>query len=113
MTVKGKWVCAIVAIAIALGFLALRGAPEVVPVPALTPAQGVDMLDRALTSADPDLIAVALDSGRVRASFGPSVRKAVVTQFPFCVYYREETARLRVIAVFHTKRAPKNWQSRV
>ena len=41
------------------------------------------------------------------------VRKAVVRKYPYCVYYRAETARMEVIAVFHTSRDPSIWQSRV
>ena len=41
------------------------------------------------------------------------IRKAVVTRFPYCVFYRLESARVEVIAVFHGKRDPSLWQSRV
>jgi toxin ParE1/3/4 len=41
------------------------------------------------------------------------VRKAVVTQFPFSVYYRPHVDRVEVIAVFHTSRDPSIWQGRV
>ena len=40
------------------------------------------------------------------------VRRAVVRGFPFCVYYREEPSRVRVLSVFHTSRDPSIWQSR-
>ncbi len=41
------------------------------------------------------------------------VRRAVVRRFPYCVYYREEPTRVRVISVFHTSRDPAIWQARV
>lgn len=41
------------------------------------------------------------------------VRKATVSRFPYCVYYRAEESRVEVIAVFHTSRDPSIWQSRV
>jgi plasmid stabilization system protein ParE len=41
------------------------------------------------------------------------IRKAVVTRFPYCVFYRAEAARVEVIAVFHSKRDPSMWQGRV
>ncbi len=41
------------------------------------------------------------------------VRRAVVTKFPYCVYYRELTDRVEVISVFHTSRDPAVWQSRL
>jgi len=46
-----------------------------------------------------------------REVFG-DIRRAVVRGFPYCVYYREEPALIRVISVFHTSRDPKIWQSR-
>jgi toxin ParE1/3/4 len=39
-------------------------------------------------------------------------RRAVVRGFPFCIYYREESAHIRVISVFHTSRDPSVWQAR-
>ncbi len=47
-----------------------------------------------------------------QAVFG-EVRRAIVRGFPYCVYYREEQGRVRVIAVFHTSRDPSIWQSRI
>jgi plasmid stabilization system protein ParE len=40
------------------------------------------------------------------------VRKAVVARFPYCVFYRAESARVQVLAVFHNRRDPSIWQSR-
>lgn len=40
------------------------------------------------------------------------IRKAVVTKFPYCIFYRELTDRVEVIAVFHTRRDPAVWQQR-
>lgn len=40
------------------------------------------------------------------------VRRAVVRGFPYCVYYREEPSRVRVLSVFHASRDPSIWQSR-
>lgn len=54
MTLTGKLVFAIAAFALAIGMLAmLHGAPRIVPVPALTPAQMVERPSQA--SADDDL----------------------------------------------------------
>ena len=40
------------------------------------------------------------------------IRKAVVTRFPYCVFYRPHIDRVEVIAVFHSSRNPAIWQSR-
>lgn len=35
-----------------------------------------------------------------------------VRRFPYSVFFREETKRLVVLAVFHARRAPVRWQER-
>ena len=40
------------------------------------------------------------------------VRRAVVSKFSYCVYYREEADCIRVLSVFHTSRDPAIWQGR-
>ena len=50
---------------------------------------------------------------RMHAAVLGNVRKAVVARFPYCVYYREEAACVRILSVFHTSRDPQIWQSRV
>lgn len=42
-----------------------------------------------------------------------SVRRSVVKSFPYNIYYREEEFGIRVIAIFHAKRDPSIWQSRI
>jgi plasmid stabilization system protein ParE len=37
------------------------------------------------------------------------VRRAVVTRFPYAVFYRIETTRVVVLTVLHTARDPKVW----
>lgn len=40
------------------------------------------------------------------------VREALVSGYPYCVYYREEPGRVVVLSVFHTARDPSIWQGR-
>jgi len=40
------------------------------------------------------------------------VREALVSGYPYCVYYRVEQERVVVLSVFHTARDPSVWQSR-
>jgi plasmid stabilization system protein ParE len=40
------------------------------------------------------------------------VRRAVARRFSYAVYYRIEPAQITVIAVHHSKRDPRSWQSR-
>ncbi len=40
------------------------------------------------------------------------IREALVSGYPYCVYYVEESDRVVVLAIFHTARDPSIWQSR-
>jgi plasmid stabilization system protein ParE len=39
-------------------------------------------------------------------------RRAVISRFPYVIYYRIVSSRVIVIAVVHGKRDPRTWQSR-
>jgi plasmid stabilization system protein ParE len=41
------------------------------------------------------------------------VREALVSGYPYCVYYRIEEGQAIIAAVFHTARDPSIWQGRV
>jgi plasmid stabilization system protein ParE len=41
------------------------------------------------------------------------VRRAAVKRFPYAVYYRIVSSRVIITAIFHGRRNPKAWQSRV
>ncbi|MBL8798289.1 MAG: type II toxin-antitoxin system RelE/ParE family toxin [Planctomycetia bacterium] len=41
------------------------------------------------------------------------VRRALVRDFPYLILYRVLPKQIRVIAVFHTRRDPTIWQSRI
>ena len=53
------------------------------------------------------------NSPKMHGIVSGDIRKAVVSKFPYCVYYRERADRVEVIAVFHTRRDPADWQGRV
>lgn len=40
-------------------------------------------------------------------------RRAVVRRFPFAIFYEVTADEIRVMAVFHSRRNPKRWKSRV
>lgn len=40
------------------------------------------------------------------------VREAIVSGYPYCIYFREEPGQVVVLSVFHTSRNPAVWQSR-
>jgi toxin ParE1/3/4 len=42
----------------------------------------------------------------------PGTREAMVTNWPYCVYYQAHDNHVMVIAVFHTSRDPGIWQRR-
>jgi plasmid stabilization system protein ParE len=49
---------------------------------------------------------------RMHAAVLEDLRKAVVSGFPYCVYYRDAADKLVVLSVFHTSRDPNDWQKR-
>lgn len=46
------------------------------------------------------------------ASVHRDVREALVSGFPYCVYYRDEPTQVVILSVFHMARDPATWQSR-
>lgn len=40
------------------------------------------------------------------------LRKTVVKKFPFIILYESLKDEIRIMAIFHTRRNPKNWQKR-
>ena len=41
------------------------------------------------------------------------VRRALTRRFPYEVFFVEDDERIVVLSVFHTKRNPKRWQTRI
>jgi len=42
-----------------------------------------------------------------------TLRRAVVRRFPFAVFYEVTADEIQIIAVFHSRRDPEKWQSRL
>ena len=42
-----------------------------------------------------------------------TLRRAVVRRFPFAIFYEIPPEEIQVIAVFHSRRDPERWKSRV
>jgi toxin ParE1/3/4 len=40
------------------------------------------------------------------------VREALVSGFPYCVYYRDNPGHVLILSVFHTSRDPSVWRRR-
>jgi plasmid stabilization system protein ParE len=40
-------------------------------------------------------------------------RKALVKRFPFTIYYEHKNNAIMILAVFHVRRNPKDWQKRI
>ena len=41
------------------------------------------------------------------------LRLALIRRFPFAAVYRSENDQITVVAVYHTRRDPREWQGRV
>jgi plasmid stabilization system protein ParE len=50
---------------------------------------------------------------RMHAVVLDDVRKATMKQFPYIIPYTVTSEEIIIIAVFHCKRDPKDWQSRI
>ena len=70
-------------------------------------------LGEALTAA----IQQVLDQITSQPDFYPTVlqdiREALVSGYPFCIYYRVEPGQIVILSVFHTARDPSIWQGRI
>ncbi len=40
------------------------------------------------------------------------IREGLLRRFPYAIYYRQRSDRIRVLAVHHTSRRPSGWQAR-
>jgi plasmid stabilization system protein ParE len=49
---------------------------------------------------------------RAYAVVQDGIRRALLRQFPYVVYYRDEPDRIVVLAVPHGRHAPTSWQER-
>ena|ERR671918_461698 len=41
------------------------------------------------------------------------LRRVVINRFPFAIFYEVLTDEIQVVAVFHSRRDPETWKSRV
>jgi plasmid stabilization system protein ParE len=58
-------------------------------------------------------VLAAITANPARYGFADAdIREGLLTRFPYAVYYRVLTDRIRVLAVYHTSRDPSGWQSR-
>jgi toxin ParE1/3/4 len=58
------------------------------------------VLDRI--AEEPDFYAPVLED----------VREALISKYPYCVYYRVDGEQILVLSIFHTSRDPAVWQGR-
>ena len=42
-----------------------------------------------------------------------NARKVMVRKFPYTIYYEIGREKIMILAVFHSKRDPEDWQTRV
>ena len=54
-----------------------------------------------------------LDQSEIGSPVDPSLRKFILTRFPFTLYYSVIADVLRIEAVAHQSRRPSYWKSRV
>jgi toxin ParE1/3/4 len=69
-------------------------------------------LGAAFTAAVQQVLDQIADQPDFYARVYQDVREALVSGYPYCVYFREEPDRILVLSVFHTARDPSVWQGR-
>jgi plasmid stabilization system protein ParE len=68
---------------------------------------GVDFLDEI------ERVLAEITANPARYGFADAnIREGLLTRFPYAIYYRVLTDRIRILAVYHTSRDPSGWQSR-
>lgn len=75
---------------------------------AQSPGLGIDFIVRVQRVFD-QIVAFPESHAVVFAD----VRRAVVTRFPYSVFYRAHADRIEVLAVFHGRRDPSTWKRRM
>lgn len=58
-------------------------------------------------------VALAADQPQLYAVIHNGIRRITAERFPYSVYFRMETRRIVVLAVFHGSRNPIIWQRRL
>lgn len=64
------------------------------------------------TAAVRDVLSRIADQPDFYASVLDDVREALVSKYPYCVYYRVDGESILVLSIFHTSRDPTVWQNR-
>ena|SRR5688500_11248142 len=70
-------------------------------------------LDLEFMQCVDDVLARVLSNPRLFPVVYRNLRRAVVRRFPFAVLYEITSNEIQVIAVFHSRRNPEVWKSRV
>lgn len=45
--------------------------------------------------------------------YGLDIRRALVSKFPYAVFFKQEERRILIYAIFHTSRNPLIWSGRI
>lgn len=70
-------------------------------------------LDLEFMQCIEDALLRVADNPRLFPLVYRELRRAVVRRFPFAVFYELTSEEIQVIAVFHSRRDPELWKSRV
>jgi plasmid stabilization system protein ParE len=66
----------------------------------------------AFTTAVGRILATIAGNPTQFAEVHADIREALVAGYPSAIYYRIESARVTVLAVYHVSRDPAGWQAR-
>jgi plasmid stabilization system protein ParE len=74
--------------------------------------QREDLDKEFMEKIDDALLRIAANPYAYPTVYG-TLRRAVVRRFPFAIFYEVVKDEIQVIAVFHSRRDPQKWKSRV
>lgn len=64
------------------------------------------------TAAVREVLAGIAESPELHPKVHADIREALVSRYPYAIYYRVKPDQISVLAVFHTSRDPAEWQQR-
>jgi len=71
----------------------------------------VDLLNKFILAVDSSFIDIRRNPQAFPKTL-KKIRKYVVSDFPFCIFYVDEADVIYILAVFHCKRNPEIWRKR-
>lgn len=74
--------------------------------------EGPELRDRFIDAIDQTIAAIVRSPASYPIVSGTRIRRAVVREFPYLIFFWFDSFQIVVISVFHTSRNPMVWRGR-